>query len=264
MIQSVQLMDNILSQQKDNIALIDRVISKENELFDNKEDVQKVESFFKNQVSIFDAAVKVVADLRNDLDYLSKEEDSNEALKQIRVITMISINGKYDYNKIPELNTLMVKVHEGHNRLLKSKRDELLEIVRQCLEAIHMTAQDNLDVKTVITTADTFYTQKKERITELKSIALLDALLPQMLTYKDDTVEKIERLQKPVPVTPILQITPGEAQKSVPKKVYKALNRQIVFPAKTLETEEDIDVYVEKMRDQLKQLIKNCDGIKLN
>ena len=37
-IQSVQLMDNILSQQKDNVALIDRVISKENELFDNKED----------------------------------------------------------------------------------------------------------------------------------------------------------------------------------------------------------------------------------
>ena len=263
-IQSVQLMDNILSQQKDNIALIDRVISKESELFDNKEDVQKVEIFFKNQVSIFDAAVKVVADLHNDLDYLSKEEESNEALKQIRVITMISINGKYDYNKIPELNTLMAKVHVGHERIINSKRDELLEIVRQCLEAIHMAAKDNVNVKTVITTADTFYTQKKERITELKSVALLDSLIPQMLTYKDDTVEKIERLQKPATVNPVSPTTSGETQKAAPKKVYKALNRQVVFPARTLETEADIDIYVEKMRDQLKQLMKNCDGIRLN
>lgn len=33
-----------------------------------------------------------------------------------------------------------------------------------------MAAKDNVDVKTVITTADTFYMQKKERIAELKSI----------------------------------------------------------------------------------------------
>ena len=29
------------------------------------------------------------------------------------------------------------------------------------------------------------------------------------------------------------------------------------------ETDADIDVYVEKMREQLKQLMKNCDGIQL-
>ena len=51
---------------------------------------------------------------------------------------------------------------------------------------------------------------------------------------------------------------------AVTKKVYKNLNRQIVFPTKTLETEADIDAYVEKMREQLKQLMKNCDGLKLN
>ena len=48
-----------------------------------------------------------------------------------------------------------------------------------------------------------------------------------------------------------------------PKKIIKQYNRQIVFPAKRLESETDVDAYVEKIRDQLKQLLKNCDGIQL-
>ena len=49
-----------------------------------------------------------------------------------------------------------------------------------------------------------------------------------------------------------------------PKKIIKAYNRSIVFPAKQLETEADVDAYVEQVRAQLKQLTKGCDGIKLN
>lgn len=53
-----------------------------------------------------------------------------------------------------------------HNRLLDGKREELLEIVGaiKCLEAIHTVSNDKINGKTIITTADNFYTQKKERI----------------------------------------------------------------------------------------------------
>ena len=34
--------------------------------------------------------------------------------------------------------------------------------------------------------------------------------------------------------------------------------------AKTLKSEEEIDAYVEKIRTNMKQLLKGCDGIKLN
>lgn len=56
----------------------------------------------------------------------------------------------------------------------------------------------------------------------------------------------------------------GTEKPSQPKKIIKSLNRQVVFPAKRLESESDVDEYVEKMRTQLKQLMKNCDGIQLN
>lgn len=252
----IQLIDDVLSQQKDNIALIDRVIKRQDELDDNKEAMQNVESFFKNQVTVFDAAVQLEADLANELDYLSKEPEANTALNQIRLILMST--GKFDYKRIPELNTLMATVHEGHDRLLAAKRDELLEIVRQCMEAIHTAGSGDLDVKNLITAADNFYIQKKQRIAELKSLALLDGLVPLLLNQKDETCGKIEAMNRPPEPKP--PVIPG---KPAPKKIIKALNRQVVFPAKRLESDADIDAYVEKMREQLKTLMKNCDGIEL-
>ena len=91
---SIEQMDKVLSQRKDNIALIDAILKEEDNLFDNKEKMQRVEGFFKNQVQVFDAAVKMEDDLRNDLHYLSKETEANDALNLIRLITVVD---SFDY-----------------------------------------------------------------------------------------------------------------------------------------------------------------------
>ena len=226
--------------------------------------MQKVEGFFKNQVSVFDAAVKLEQDLSHELDYLSHESEANTALNQIRLICVLGTGGKFDYKRIPELNGLMDKVHEGHDRLLAAKREELLEIVRQCMEAIHSYGMSG-DFKNIIVVADNYYDQKKQQIADIRSLALLDGLLPPMLQYKDVTVDKLEMLKRPPVITPKPPVddTTGGSQSPAPKKIYKTLNRSIVFPAKCLENETEIDDYVEKMRESLKQLLKNCDGIHL-
>ena len=264
---AVELMSDILSQQKDNTALVDRVIKDEDALDDSKEAMANIEGFFKNQVGVFDAAVKMDADLHNDLDYLAKEEEANKALNQIRIITMILTGSKFDYKRIPELNGLMATVTAGHDKLLAAKRNEILEIVRQCMAEIHQVANADSNVKNIINTADNFFMQKKEKIAELKSLALLDGLVPQMWQYKDDTLEKIEIMLRPAPqpVPPAGHNgSSGYGKKPAPKKVIKAYYRQSIFPAKKLESDNEIDAYVEKVRSNLKQLLKDCDGIQLN
>lgn len=263
---AIQLMDDVLSQQKDNIALIDCIIKKEDALDENLRKMQHVEAFFKNQVTIFDEAVQMEAELHHDLDYLSHEPESDSALDQIRLICMIQAGGNFDYKRIPELNSLMTTVTRGHKRLLKAKRDELLEIVRQCMEAIHTVQGGNVDTKNIIQAADNFYSQKKQQINELNSLALLDGLLPPMLQYKDTAVDRLETAAK-LPAAPSKSsdspADSGQTPFSAPKKVYKQLNRSIVFPAKKLESEAEIDDYVEKIRSSLKQLLNNCDGIRI-
>ena len=48
-----------------------------------------------------------------------------------------------------------------------------------------------------------------------------------------------------------------------PKKMIKSIYRQSIFPAKRLESESDIDAYVEQMRKQLLAYMKGSDGIDL-
>ena len=258
---SIEQMDRVLSQRKDNIALIDAILKEEDNLFDNKEKMQRVEGFFKNQVQVFDAAVKMEDDLRNDLHYLSKETEANDALNQIRLITVVENDPKNIYRKIPELNGLMEKVREGHGRLLDSKRAELLEIVRQCMAEVHTLSDGNVDCAELVRKADTYFDQQKKKIGELQSLALLDGLVPQIWSYKDDICDRIETAKQPP--KPVEKKQPDTPAKPAPKKVIKNVYRQMAFPAKTLESQEDIDAYVERMRSYLTAMMKDCDGITL-
>lgn len=265
--QAIVLVKDILSQQKDNTALIQRVIDREDTLYDMRDELQEVEEFFKTRVTLFDAAVQYEQDLSVDRDYIAKDDEAHEALNQIRLITMMPTGGKFRYDRIPELNDLMAKVKASHGKMLDAKREELLEIVRQCMEEIHTLAVDNATARNISNTADNYFTQQKQKIASYQALALLDGLVPPIWQYKDDTVSRIESIVNP-PVKPTSfgpSSSGGETMPVVPKKeVIKAIHRQAMFPAKTLKSEEEIDAYVEKIRTNMKQLLKGCDGIKLN
>ena len=257
-INAIAEVKSVLDQQKDNIALIDYLLKKQDDLLDLKEDLTNIESFFKTQVTLFDEATKFEADLRHDLEYIAKDETANSALNKIRKTIMVNSNASYNYNQIPALNELIKTVTEIHNKMLDEKRAELLEIVRQCMEEIHTMNNGDLAVKNISNTADNYFAQKKTQIAETKTLALLDSLIPPMWNYKDDVCQKIDAITRVEPIPP-----KGDDKPEV-KKIIKAVHRQAIFPAKRLESEQDIDAYVETIRKNLKQYLHNCDGIQLN
>lgn len=252
---SVSLMQDILSQAKDNSALIDKLLDRDNDLLDDKDDMQNVESFFKNQVTVFDAATKFEADLRNDVDYISANEEANKALNRIRAIVKVNQSAESIYRSIPELNGLISTVKNVHDEMLEDKRAELMEIVRLCMAEVHQLSSHNITVKNISETADTFFTQRKNEIENCKSLALLDGMVQRILKYKDETVSRMEALSRPTPAEP------KPAEPETKKKVYKPVMRQILFPAKKLETQTDIDEYVAKIKQNLEKLIEGCDGV---
>ncbi len=263
---AIALVKDVLSQQNDNIALIRRVIEREDDLYAMHESMQEVEEFFKSRVTLFDSAVRFEQGLRHDLDYIAKDTEANAALNRIRLITMVQSGAKFDYSRLPELNELMAKVKASHDAMLDAKREELLEIVRQCMADIHQAAGDDPTARNVSATADTFYDQKKQQIATTTELALLDGLIPPMWQYKDTTLEKIEAIiNPPKPKPPVVPVPGGgSTMKEPPKKIYKIMPRMSLFPAKTLTTEDEIDAYVEKIRANMKQLLQGCDGIKLS
>lgn len=254
---AVQLTEDILAQQKDNIALIERLLKLEDPLLDSKEELQAVEDFFKNQVQIFDAAVRMEEDLRNELDYLSREPAANDALNQIRLI--VAVEGGFSYQKIPQLNSLMATVREGHGRLLEAKRAEVSDVIAQCMGAVHTAAGKaaaSAKAQDIAARADDYFSQKKVQLPAMESLALLDGLIPPLLQYKDQAVESLEVLVEP-------PVDSGSGPAAGPKKIIRSYNRAVIFPTKTIASAADVDDYVEKMREQLKTLLQNCDGIQL-
>lgn len=259
---AIDLMNDVLSQRKDNEALVARLLAKQDDLDDSKEELQAVEDFFSTQVDIFDKAVRFEAEMHNDQEYIAGDEAANKALNTIRWICRQPGGGRYDYRCIPELNALMDAVTVSHDGMLEEKRREVLEVARQCMEDIHVMYMSGSDaaLRSILQEADNFYTQKKQRVAETKSLALLDGMMLPMWRQKDDTLRHMEALIRPEPPKPA-SLKPTDPPK--PEKRIKFIYRQSIFPAKRLESEEEINAYVEQMRKQLLAYMKDSDGIDL-
>ena len=263
---AIMQIDKLLPNAKDNITLIDYILAEEDRLFDTKESLGRLESFFSSQVDIFNRAVDFMEEMRQDQDLLNRTEEIFQALNTLRLILMLPNNGKYDYKRIPELNSLMAAVRKHHEQLLEERRKELRDAIGQCLGEIHDQLDYNLEVKAEVVKADDKFEVLCQRVAHEQVIAMMDNILVQITDTKDKTLELIEILKRPkapvVPVTPETPNTPAAPVKPV-RKNYKSVHRQVIFPAKKLETEADIDAYVEKIRAQLMQYMKGWDGIDL-
>ena len=261
---AIRVVRDVLSQKSDNIALIDKIVSSEDMLYNMQDHLKNVESFFKTQVFIFDNAASFVDGLKNDLDYISHDPEAEHALNQMRLITHIIEGKEYDYKRIPELNELKIIVEKSHDAMLEEKKEDLYEVVRSCLEAIHENAKVNEETKIISERADNFFSQKKEQIAAEKSLALLDGLSVPMWNYKDHATMAIESAMKSK-VTLTVKSTEIDGEKKPAKKEFiRKIARQQMFPAKVLRSEDDIDDYVENIRKQMKHYLKGNDGIQIN
>ena len=77
------------------------------------------------------------------------------------------------------------------------------------------------------------------------------------LGYAVSKVDFTKQPPKPVDPKPVDPVTPPV------KKTYKPIFRQSLLKAARLESDAEIDAYVDKLRDQLKTLLKGSDGIDL-
>lgn len=254
---TIQIISYILDHNADNTALINALIEKKVDLLDAKEDMENLLTFFdpnNAQKKLFDSSRELLVRFKNDYDYLVSDSGAVDAWKNIEDITTVKPDTTYDYSKISKLSDLMDSIKSVHEKMLQAKKDELLEIVRQCMEAIHTeVGYGNSEFTNVLTESDNKYTTEKAIINNAIEITQLDAKIQQLTTYKDSILQRIANIKAPKPATPVSTA-----------KQYKTVSKAVVFTSCTLESEEDIDSYVEKIRGQLKQMLKDNGALKLN
>lgn len=79
-------MNDVLSQRKDNVALLKRMVQRQDDLLDSAEDMEGVEMFFKAQRTVFDDAKKRLASIFKERDYFAADADTLNVISTMSTI----------------------------------------------------------------------------------------------------------------------------------------------------------------------------------
>ena len=236
--EAIKLCDDLLSQKKDNIALLNRMVVCQDDFLDNSEDMADVTAFFKNQRNIFDNALAMLRKMDAEKDYLQAESEAKMALSQISSI----VNMPSPYNKISELPNLMQDVTKIYNGLLELKKQEVLADIQSAMAELHQTA--TVKQSDILEKADSALTAKRDAVKYSETITSLDAMKIQIANLRQQYLKALVVVEEPDVKT-------------------LTLNRaSICFSAK-LESEKDIDDYLAKLKDKLMQSLDEHDVVQI-
>lgn len=253
------LMSDVLSQRKDNVALLSRMVQKQEDLLDTAEDLEGVELFFKSQRTVYDEARRHMDRVSKERDYFAADAEAQEVFRAIATI----LSMPKPYSRIGELPELIGKVKAAYNGLLDMKKDEVAENIRQCMQDVHQLASEAHDASTLLRQADDYFVSKREAAKVASSITELDAMITQLLNYKDNICRRMEIMvaSKDAPA-PVNNAQTGAAAPKPPK--ITSVRRYDLCSVKRLQTKDDIDKYVEGIREKLMKTLESCDGVQIN
>ena len=236
----VKLCNELLSQKKDNTALLKKLIAMEDDFLDHNEDMADVLAFFKNQKNIFDSAAALIAKLSAEQEYLQAEREATNALAQIRAI----LNQAKPYKRIAELPDLIHTVQSTYSQLLEVKEQDVYAEIQAAMGEIHQTAEDSgLDIdkkRDTVKKADDALGAKKKAASEAATLIQLDAMRIQIANIRQQYIKALVVVPDPVVDT-------------------VTANRGSICYTIKLENEADIDQYVADIKEKLMEMLNGHD-----
>ena len=251
-------MNEVLQNQNDNVALVNKVVELSDDLLDNKDDMKRVEDFFNNQVTLFDNAGVVMRQTDAEKDYYSDNKEVEDALAQIKAIITYSDN--YNYSRIPLLNGLIATIKNTRTILLNEKKKELLDLIEQCFDEVKTKSNEDISkLSKLLDTAEVRFESRKQEVTIATDLIVLDSKKNTIFNDKDYYINLMDNELKPVDSDEEDDNTVIPQQQKVVKELY----RNIIFQQKNITTEADVDAYVKDIKQRLLSMLQNCDELKI-
>ena len=230
----VKLCNDLLSHKKDNTALLNKMVSMEDEFLDLSEDMTDVLAFFKNQKPIFDSASSLLETLSTETEYLQAEKEATKALAQIRAI----LSMPKPYKNIADLPNLIQTVQNIYGQLLDLKKQDVYADIQAAMGEIHQTA--GYDQKDIITRADDALGAKKKAAADASTLTQLDAMKIQISNIRQQYLKALMGSSEPK------------------EKVATAYRSSLGYSIK-LKSEEDVDKYIADIKEKLMGMLDGND-----
>ena len=233
----VKLCDNLLSQKKDNIALLNKMMALENDFLDLSDDMADVRAFFKNQKAIFDSAVALINSLASETDYLQAEQEALTALSQIKSIVALP----KPYKRIAELPGFIQKVQSIYGQLLELKKQDVLSEIQAAMAEIHQTAA--IEQKAIVAQADSALEAKKNTASAAATLTQLDAMKIQVSNIRQQYLKALVVV------------------KDEPEVKIASMSRSSLGHVATIKNADDVESYIANVKEKLLKALDDNDVV---
>lgn len=249
------LLTDVLSQKRDNVALLNRLIAKQDELINSSEDTEEIETFFKSQRVIFDAARKLQLELISEHEYFFTDVVANEKISELTSILTLA----KPYSRIKDLSEIMQGIKSAYGILLANKKKEVEEVINQCIIDIHSLKTEDELVLIEVEKSESRFTDYMQRVETGSSLTSLDAMITQLRNLKDQLLNHLEMI-----LHDKFEKSNETGEPLLKTQKIAQIRRSEVFPVKRLASQNEVDDYIESIRKRLYETLEANDGIQIN
>ncbi|MCL1808211.1 MAG: hypothetical protein FWG42_00410 [Clostridiales bacterium] len=251
------LVKDILSQQKDNAAFLQRLLDKQADIRSSFTDMEAAETFFdpkSQQKAVFDTAQQLVERMQNERGYFAMDTGTIEKASEIKSILAMP----KPYGRMKDLAELATSVRKAYEMLLEQKKSEVRGLITQCMGDVHTLAGISSKTREEVTRSDGRFDEYKQKAASAASLTALDAITTQLLNYRDTVCKQLEASLRESAV-------PYRTKDGVSQKLQKVvqIRRYDIFPVKRLQNREDVDNYLDITRKKLYDALEGNDGIQI-
>ena len=266
------LIEGLLQSGRDAVDLIMAIAAKENELRDTAEDLEDIDEFFDSKVTVFDGACEIFKQMESERDYFEGASETLDALSVIgEAVKQPSLS--LQFQKLSEAN---LQVRAAYKELLDQKRIAMLNSVEERYGDIEAYAQSK---GIALARIGESRSARKDEVHNAATLTALDAV-PVKLDRAQTTLYKMiddayEEANRPKPANTSVTVTtdhsgsaapgsPNEPQSApAPRRRVKSVSRSMVFRPLELNSQQQIDEYLDAARKELLRSLEGNDAIRL-
>lgn len=240
---------------RDSFAFIEGLLAAKDDWLDVSEDIHDLVNFYKTQISAWRKLLSGLEQFADNRDALNREPQAASALTEL---IQIRDNLK-PYRLISKIEPLLATVTAVNEQLAKVQREKVLQAINEKIIEVQsklaaVSASSDLSNKALLNLQDL-----KKQISNQVSIAQILYLQTQAGEAMDEAFTLIE-VSQVIPIPPGGGSNPqGPGQTSVPPPVKTThVIRAAELSSKTyLETEADVDTYIEKLKAALLEAVRS-------
>ncbi|NVZ09786.1 BREX system P-loop protein BrxC [Allochromatium humboldtianum] len=248
-----------LLAESESFGLISRFLERRDDLLDLSESVHELRHFYQTQRSAWDRLRQAHSRFQLNRDWLEQDAGAKPALQRMQEI----LAAPAPYGMIKEVEGLIERVEQVNAALVEQHRTAVLPAIDAQIDKIQVELDEAKAGADVRNRCLYPLQQLKSQVESQASLAHIDQAARRAVELADSAFSRIESLTPPAPTLVNDKGGPSPKPVVVKSKPRRILRAAELAPKTYLETQDDIDAYLNKLRQVLESAIANHERVEI-